>query len=208
MPLLRVTNHQASSSSPQRPLLVIRNSASMSFYAFDFTMDRKTCPMMATDNKASPRSLWNQTVRKKHGCARPNTTRWQWRLLVLSFILWVGSFCGCDHGTVLNFNQFQAPSKCREHNFEQQGIYPFPIAPVTNWAFSSLFCDPVWPCVMCLLILWANCNLVAFLLIVRKCTSHILEIVKDPCPIVIIISAPYFLWQYSLLCSYFADRIA
>jgi hypothetical protein len=30
-------------------------------------MNHKTCPMVATDNRASPRSLWNQTVRKNMG---------------------------------------------------------------------------------------------------------------------------------------------
>jgi hypothetical protein len=70
MTLIRVTHHQASFSLPQRlepPLLVIRNSASMSFSASNFTMDCKTYPMMATNKRALSRSLWNQTVRKKMG---------------------------------------------------------------------------------------------------------------------------------------------
>jgi hypothetical protein len=60
IPLLQVMNHQASSSSPQRlkpPLQVLRNSASVSFSASDFTTNCKTRHMMATDNRASPRSL-------------------------------------------------------------------------------------------------------------------------------------------------------
>jgi hypothetical protein len=67
MPLLQVTNHEASSSSPQRlePLMpVLKNSASMPFSGSDFTMDRKTCHMMATDNRATPHYLWNQTTKK------------------------------------------------------------------------------------------------------------------------------------------------
>jgi hypothetical protein len=69
MPLLRVTNHQASFSSPQRlkpPLQVLRNSASMSFSTSDFTMNRKTCHMMATDNKLHHAP--SQTKRSKQTC--------------------------------------------------------------------------------------------------------------------------------------------
>jgi hypothetical protein len=72
MPLLRVTNHQASFLSPQRPespLLVIRNLASMSFSALTapWIVRRVICAMMATDNRALLHSLWNQMVRKNMG---------------------------------------------------------------------------------------------------------------------------------------------
>jgi hypothetical protein len=47
-------------------MLVLENSASMSFFASDFTMDRKTCHMMAIETEL------HQASSEKHGYARPN----------------------------------------------------------------------------------------------------------------------------------------
>jgi hypothetical protein len=48
----------------QTTIASLHSSTSMSFSATNFTMGLKPCPMMATDCKASHRSLWNQTVKK------------------------------------------------------------------------------------------------------------------------------------------------
>jgi hypothetical protein len=66
------TRHESPSkfliaTKTQPPMLVLRNSAFMSFSASRFTMDRKTCPMMATElHPLKPNG------QKKLGCARSN----------------------------------------------------------------------------------------------------------------------------------------
>jgi hypothetical protein len=82
--LPQVIKHQASSSSPRKLeslLLFIRNL--VSFSVSDFTMDCKTCLMVAIDNRASQRFLWNQMVRKpwmrlteSHLIQQPLCMRW------------------------------------------------------------------------------------------------------------------------------------
>jgi hypothetical protein len=75
MSLLQVMNHQANSSTPQRlkpPLLILRSQ--LPWHSPPALWNEKACPIILTASRALRCSLWNQTVREKHGCAWPNPT--------------------------------------------------------------------------------------------------------------------------------------